>query len=634
MIGKQIALLHKLSTKLVAIVFMLSFVPLTLLYFFSTNAASAMLIESLRDDLREKSYLVGADIDRFFRQRERDVRILSQADVLESNRVGDIIRYLTEIIAETPYLSDLDIIGMDGVFIASSGEQNERGRHILAMHPTLEELFDDVLASAQGHVFVSEVLDLDAGPGLAFLTPITDSTNTRVIKVLLVEINLDVVAEIVADFDDRVIGDKYVYLVDNAGRVIVTGDPDVGLLESFPDLSAEPGLLESFSRQGEVGSVIYEDATGEMVMAGFADMAEFGDNRAMDWSIIAVAPLADITRPVNDFKRTLLITTSIVFVVATLVIFLTGRTIYESVNKLVIGAQRVGEGDLQFRVVLDRHDEFGYLAEQFNAMVSRLETDFKLRTQLDLKSRHAQKLEAIGTLASGVAHEINNPLMGIMNYAQLIDERLDAESPLREFASEIGLETERVAAVVRSLLAFASQEEGTHSPAHLRTLVEDTITLIRTIIRRDQITLDVDIPDDLPTIKCRSQQIQQVIMNLLTNARDALNARYPEHNPDKKMRVTVLRFDNEGRDWIRITVEDHGDGIPDTIRDRVFDPFFTTKGRSEGTGLGLAISHSIITEHHGELSFECEVGQHTRFHVDLPVDNGWSLDEVPRNEAG
>ena len=250
--------------------------------------------------------------------------------------------------------------------------------------------------------------------------------------------------------------------------------------------------------------------------------------------------------------------------------------------------------------------------------------------QRKAQMQQQQKLVSIGTLASGVAHEINNPITGIMNYAQLIDERLDPASPLREFAREIGSETKRVAEIVRNLLTFARQENESYNPANIADIVNNTVSLIRTIIRRNQITLKVEVPDDLPKIKCRSQQIQQVLMNLLTNAHDALNERYPEHDPDKTMMVKAQPLAKQGQNWLRITVEDHGGGIPDEIRERIFDPFFTTKDRAMGTGLGLSISHGIVSDHHGELSVERVAGRCTRFHLDLPVERGGPLDNAPR----
>ena len=233
--------------------------------------------------------------------------------------------------------------------------------------------------------------------------------------------------------------------------------------------------------------------------------------------------------------------------------------------------------------------------------------------------RESQKLESIGTLASGVAHEINNPINGIMNYAQLISNRMVKDSPLQEFATEIIKETERVALIVRNLLAFARQEKRPHDLADMSEIVSASLSLIRTVMRHDQVTLTVDTPTDLPKVKCHKQQIQQVLMNLLTNARDALNEKYSGYDDDKVIRITVRPTEKDGNPWIRLTVEDHGRGIPRDVSDHIFDPFFTTKLGRGGTGLGLSISHGIVKEHNGDLHFETEIGHYTRFHLDLPV---------------
>jgi PAS domain S-box-containing protein len=247
------------------------------------------------------------------------------------------------------------------------------------------------------------------------------------------------------------------------------------------------------------------------------------------------------------------------------------------------------------------------------------------RAAMEAQMRQQQKIESIGTLASGVAHEINNPINGIMNYAQLIQDRLPAESPLIEFTGEIMHETQRVATIVRNLLTFARNEKQSHSPARIADIIEAVLSLVRAVIRHDQITLNVNVSGELPQLKCRSQQIQQVIMNLITNARDALNERYPGHNLDKVLNLEARLLEKAGRRWIRVTVEDHGTGIAPEIRERMFDPFFSTKGRDKGTGLGLSISHGIVKEHHGQWTVESELGKYTRMHVDLPVDNGWEI---------
>lgn len=247
----------------------------------------------------------------------------------------------------------------------------------------------------------------------------------------------------------------------------------------------------------------------------------------------------------------------------------------------------------------------------------RLEAD---QWGLEAQLRQQQKMEAVGTLASGMAHEINNPLNGIMNYAQLIQDRLPPASPLAEYTGEILGETERIATIVRHLLTFSRDERQSHSLARIADIIEGTLSLVRTVIRRDQITLTVDVPEGLPDLRCRSQRLQQVLMNLMTNARDALNERYPAHDPDKVLIVSARLLARDGRRWIRVTVEDHGTGITPEVRARMFDPFFTTKPREKGTGLGLSVSHGIVKDHKGELRVETEPGRFTRVHLDLPVD--------------
>jgi PAS domain S-box-containing protein len=237
--------------------------------------------------------------------------------------------------------------------------------------------------------------------------------------------------------------------------------------------------------------------------------------------------------------------------------------------------------------------------------------------------RQAQKLESIGTLASGVAHEINNPLMGMMNYAELVMDKVQDPKAV-EYLEEIGNEGNRVAKIVRNLLSFSRQDNEEHVRARIADIIDDSLSLVGSILKRDQIRIKLDIPENLPQLKCRSQQIQQVFINLLTNAHDALVARYPGYDDNKLVRITVRLFEKEGEDWIRTTIEDHGIGISEDLTRRVFDPFYTTKPRDKGTGLGLSVSFGIVKEHHGELTVESVLGEFTRFHMDLRVNNGWS----------
>ncbi len=241
------------------------------------------------------------------------------------------------------------------------------------------------------------------------------------------------------------------------------------------------------------------------------------------------------------------------------------------------------------------------------------------RAGLEAQLRQQQRLESLGTLASGVAHEINNPIQGIMNYAELIAKAPRDRELVEDFAGEIRHESQRVAAIVRNLLAFSRQERGQQlERAELSVLVESTLSLIRAVLRKDRIELELELPADLPALRCRPAQIQQILMNLVTNARDALNERkvIAEH---RVLRLIARAWVREARPWLRLSIEDRGGGIDEAVLGRIFDPFFTTKGRDQGTGLGLAVSHGIAVEHGGRLWVENRPGEGATFHLDLPA---------------
>jgi len=178
---------------------------------------------------------------------------------------------------------------------------------------------------------------------------------------------------------------------------------------------------------------------------------------------------------------------------------------------------------------------------------------------------------------------------------------------------------ERIARIVKHLLTFARGDREEPVTASVVDIVEPAIRMLQNELEQDGIRIEDDYPEELPPLTCRRRQIQQVLVNLLTNARDALNARYPEGDPDKLIRVSVQRLAGPGAGFVRISVENHGADIPAAVKQRLFEPFFTTKPRGIGTGLGLSVSYGIVVEHGGAMTVETEPGRFARFHVDLPI---------------
>jgi len=250
--------------------------------------------------------------------------------------------------------------------------------------------------------------------------------------------------------------------------------------------------------------------------------------------------------------------------------------------------------------------------------------DVTVEEQRRSEALRAGQLAAIGELAAGVAHEINNPVNGIINYSQvLLDEAGDrGDETFLDILKRIIREGERVAAIVSNLLAFARQRDEVVGDVNLKVVIDDCVALLLYQLDKDVIKLEVDIPEDLPLLKGNPQQLHQVFLNLLTNARYALNQRYPGRDPNKRMEIRSCMVTVDGRPFIRTTFTDHGVGIPQDVIDRIFDSLFTTKPPGEGTGLGLSISKGLVRDHAGQLTLESVAGDHTVAIVDLPVASG------------
>jgi len=240
------------------------------------------------------------------------------------------------------------------------------------------------------------------------------------------------------------------------------------------------------------------------------------------------------------------------------------------------------------------------------------------------------QLAAIGELAAGVAHEINNPINGIINYAQLMLDDMVPDAPQRDLLTRIIKEGERISTIIYKLLSFARESDKGNAMVSMKEVIGDSLALVGHQFQKDGIALALDLEDDLPPVRGHAQQLQQVILNLLSNCRYALNERYPGQNPGKKLRISCHAVVADGGECVRTMITDWGKGIPQGILNRLFDPFFSTKPPGEGTGLGLSISHGIVRDHKGVMRVDSVLDNYTTITVDIPV----SREDNARAAAG
>ena len=248
-----------------------------------------------------------------------------------------------------------------------------------------------------------------------------------------------------------------------------------------------------------------------------------------------------------------------------------------------------------------------------------LVSDITEKMTVQAEAMLASHLASLGELAAGVAHEINNPINGIINCAQILINECRPESLENDIGRRIVKEGDRIAAIVKSLLSFARVEKEDKRPARIDHILKEALVLTQGQIRKECIRLDVDLADDLPEIEANFQQIQQVFLNLVDNARYALNDKYPARDENKAIEIRGQRVRINAREYVRITFLDRGVGIPADKVSMITRPFFSTKPLGKGTGLGLTISDKIITKHGGRLTIESVKGEFTRVTIDFPA---------------
>jgi len=233
------------------------------------------------------------------------------------------------------------------------------------------------------------------------------------------------------------------------------------------------------------------------------------------------------------------------------------------------------------------------------------------KREIQSKLLQTEKMAALGQLVSGIAHELNNPLTAIMGYAQLLLGH-GLAAPQQSEAGKVFHEAERARRIVKNLLYFARENKPERTRVDLNEIVERTLALRSYELRVENIVVECDLAAHLPETMADPYQLQQVVLNLLMNAEQALLQ-------DRGQGHVSIRTHLAPGNKIALEISDDGPGIPPAIASRIFDPFFTTKPSGVGTGLGLSIVYGIVKQHGGEVSFENHRGAGTRFIVELPV---------------
>jgi signal transduction histidine kinase len=322
-------------------------------------------------------------------------------------------------------------------------------------------------------------------------------------------------------------------------------------------------------------------------------------------------------RSLQGTQQTLLSVSAMGILMGTAFIWFLVRKVTQPLRALSLSAEAVGQGDFSRRVEVTSRDECGELATVFNQMTENVK---RSREQLEqtvdrLKTTQAQliqseKLSGIGEFVAGIAHELNNPLTSVMGFSELLA-KADADPQHKRFLEMINKSAQRCHKIVQSLLSFARRRAPERKFSSINELVESTVEFLQYQLRTSNIEVTTRLDPHLPKAMLDPHQIQQVFLNIINNARQAIEG----HHPKGAIQIGTEMCG----DLVRITFQDNGPGIDEKNLTKVFDPFFTTKEVGKGTGLGLSLCYGIIKEHGGAITVRSRPGEGATFTIDLPL---------------
>jgi len=436
-------------------------------------------------------------------------------------------------------------------------------------------------------------------------------------------------------------------IVDRVKEIVYKGEQykgrDKGTATIFQnDLRISTNVKDEKGERA-IGTRVWKEVNQAVLVEGKAWVARaFVVN---DWYITAYEPIKNIDdkiigilyvgmleKPYIDTTTRVMLTftlmASLCVVLLLIILYFSTTRIINPLQRMVVATKEIAKGKLSHKVEVKSKDEVGYLADSFNQMTAKLkeanealvEWGKTLEKKVEERTRElreaqasliqSEKLVSLGKLAAGIAHEINNPLGGILIYSHLLLEEMDKKSPYYENLRKIVKETSRCKDIVKGLLEFARPKEPEMSSVNINEVVDSSLAIMERQVLFQNIAIKKSYATNLPKIVGDGAQLQQVFMNIILNAAEAMNGTGS---------LAICTSLNKDGSFIDVSIADTGHGIREEDKERIFEPFFTTKEVGKGTGLGLSISYSIVQKHQGTIEVQSEVGKGSTFTVKLPV---------------
>src|SRR3989338_1253273 len=385
-------------------------------------------------------------------------------------------------------------------------------------------------------------------------------------------------------------------------------DAGLKLVCNINSTSDIPSILSASGEEGIKESMDYRNVS---VLSAYRYIP------TLNWGLVAKQDLTEAFAPVEQLKMRIIV---LIFVCTTVVIAIgisLTNSITQPILQLAEGAKAIGSGNLDHRISITSQNEVGALAKEFNQMATKLKESYSnLEQKVEERTAQllrAERLAAVGELAEEVAHEINNPLGGLRNFASMLENEPENTQQTKKYAALILEGLKRVEIIVKRLLTFSRPYSLQMSDKNINYIINNSIKFIEYRIEPCHITIKKDLNETIPYVYIDADNISQVLINIMVNALESM--------PDGGTLTIKTDTCKEHNNCVTVCIADTGCGIREELKDKIFEPFFTTKNKEgeKRLGMGLAISKRIIEDHHGKINLESEFGKGTTFRICLPA---------------
>ncbi len=406
---------------------------------------------------------------------------------------------------------------------------------------------------------------------------------------------------------------SYALLINRHGEILTQPYFEEKELVMTSNLVRDHLQAAALATQGKEGYLIEKGLYQDLNLVGFASSRGYQNFKGFSWSALVFQDARQAFIPVSELQRRIFTIVFLAVFLSLAVSFVVAQGIVRPLKVLTdVVIQISRKKDLSQRVHVSSKDELGQLANAFNQMISDLDKANQEKNLAEQIALQSQKMSAVGQLAAGVAHEINNPLGVILGFAQGVIKRIEAGSMLEMPLKSIEREALRCKQLVQNLLTFSRAGKTEKQDIDINEKIESSLSLVMAQTKVKNIQLVRELEPGIPKLFANGSQIQQIIVNLSNNAMDAM-----PNGGTLTVRTNKTKLEN--KDMIQIEIQDTGTGIPNDVQQKIFEPFFTTKEVGKGTGLGLSLVYEVVQKHDGQIRVESEVGKGTLFRIDLPT---------------